>query len=159
MDQKKLSNWLKGIIIGMAVCGAVIFFIVFPVMGTDVLKSYPEFSGWFWPWLIFLWIVGIPCYVVLTYGWSIASEIGKDRSFTMKNAESLKKIMVTAVADTAVFFVGNLVFLFLNMNHPSVVLASLFVCFAGISVGVVAGALSHLVQKAAVIQEENDSVI
>ncbi len=159
MTQQTLAKWLKGIIIGMAVCGLLIIFVIVPFAGHDLALAYPEFSYCFWPWFIFLFIALIPCYFVLVWMWSIASEIGKDRSFTMKNAVMLKRIMMAAIFDTAFFFLVNVIYLFLNMSHPSVLIASLFVCFAGVAIAVAAAGLSHLVGKAAAIREENDSFI
>lgn len=45
------------------------------------------------------------------------------------------------------------------MNHPSIVLLSFFIEFFGVAVSVSAAALSHLVMKAAVLQEESDLTI
>ena len=45
------------------------------------------------------------------------------------------------------------------MNHPGVILMLLLVVFAGVAVAVAAAALSHLVKKAAVLQEESDLTI
>lgn len=159
MSQKTLSLWLKAIIWGMAVCGLLIYFGVFPTLGRDLASQNQEFSYCFWPWLIFLWITAVPCYLVLIWGWKIAVSIGNDRSFTRKNAAYLKYIMIAAVSDTVFFLCGNLLFLFLNMNHPGILVLALFVCFAGACVAVVAGSLSHLVAKAAAMREENESFI
>ena len=64
-----------------------------------------------------------------------------------------------SAADAAFFFVGNVLLFLLNMSHPSVALLSLGVVFVGIAVAVVAAVLSHLVQKAAVLQEQSDWTI
>ena len=56
-------------------------------------------------------------------------------------------------------FLGNLILTFLNMNHPGILLISLMVIFLGISVSIAAAALSHLVLKAAVLQEQSDLTI
>ena len=159
MEQKKLSWWLKGIVIGIGLCGGVVYGYVLPVMGQGLVQDYPEFSGWFWPWLLFLWLTAVPCYMVLLDGWKIASEIGADRSFSTKNARLLKRISILAAGDCAFFFAGNLVFFILNMNHPSVFLASIFVILGGVAVSVAAAVLSHLVYKAAGLQEENELTI
>ena len=52
-----------------------------------------------------------------------------------------------------------MVFLFLGMNHPGVVLLSLVAVFAGVAVAIAAAALSHLVAKAADLQAESDLTI
>lgn len=159
MNQKNLSAWLKSIIIGIALCGVVIYLYVIPFWGKDIVALNPEFASYYWPWLIFFWITAVPFYCILFFGWQISSEIGKDNSFSKKNAKLLKLISIVTVSDTCIFFAGNIVFLLLNMNHPGIVLLSLLVDFAGIAVAVAAAALSHLISKAALIKEENDEII
>ena len=57
------------------------------------------------------------------------------------------------------FVLGNILYLFLGMNHPGIVLASLVVVFIGVTVAVASAALSHLVKKAAALQEQSDWTI
>ena len=45
------------------------------------------------------------------------------------------------------------------MNHPGIILYSLIVVFAGVAISVAAATLSHLVLKAAKLQEENDLTV
>lgn len=77
----------------------------------------------------------------------------------MENAKYLKAISILALSDSGYFFLANLVLLLLNMNHPAIFLGSLLVEFAGVAVTVAAATLSHLVQKAAKIQQENELTI
>lgn len=159
MEQKGLATWLKIILVGVGICGLVVYFVVFPSYGESLVSDYPEFSNRFWPWLIFLWISGIPCYAVLVFGWKIAANIGRDQSFSNANAKYLKWIAWLAAGDGVFFFVGNIVLLFTNMSHPGIALFSLLVVFAGVAVAVASAVLSHLVQKAAVLQEQSNLTI
>lgn len=159
MTQTSLSNWLKTIIGGIAACGAVIYAYLIPEFGKDLVSANPEFSYCYDPWLFVIWLSAIPCYFVLYFGWKITTEISKDNSFSMDNSRYLKYISILALADSGYFFLANLVLLILNMNHPAVFLGSLLIEFAGVAVAVAAAALSHLVQKAAKIQEENELTI
>ena len=159
MEQKTLSKWLKLILLGMGICGLAVYLLVAPSFGESLRSQYPEFADRYWPWLIFLWVSGIPCYAVLVLGWRIAANIGRDASFSLENARFLRSIAVLAALDAAYVFLGNLAMLFLDMSHPGVVLLSLLVVFAGAAVAVAAAALSHLVRKAALLQEENDLTI
>ena len=159
MEQKALSKWLKIILIGVGICCLIGYFLIIPAFGKSIVGDYPEFSGWYWPWLIFLWGTGIPVYIALCFGWKIAVNIGNDRSFSMENAKLLKWIAWLAAGDAIYFFTGNLVLWFSGMNHPGVILMLLLVVFAGVAVAVAAAALSHLVKKAAVLQEESDLTI
>ncbi len=159
MGQKSLSNWLKLVIVGTAICGVIVYAIVFPAYGADLVSRYPEFSDRYWPWLVFLWVTGVPCYAALAIGWRIAERIGRDQSFTSENARGLKWVSWLAAGDAAAFFLGNVILLLLNMSHPGVLLLSLMVAFAGVAVAVAAAALSHLVEKAVGLQEQSDLTI
>ena len=109
--------------------------------------------------IVFGFIHDFYCYIVLVIGWKIFTNIGNDRSFTSMNANYLKWISVLAAVDSFFFFSGNIILGLLNMNHPGIVMASLVVVTFGISVSIIAAALSHLVMKAAVLQEQNDLTI
>lgn len=160
MKQTSLANWLKVIILGIGICGLVVYAIVVPVLGrTIAVMEHGVYDHCYWPWLIFIWITAIPCYAVLALAWKIACNIGADRSFSIANARLLKWISFLAASDAVLFFGGNLVFLFLNMNHPGIVLFSQIVVFAGIAVAIASAALSHLVLKAADLQEQSDYTI
>ncbi len=159
MKQKTLARWLKAAIVGVALCLAVVYLIVIPSYGVSLKTQYPEFADRFLPWLIFLWCTALPCLAALILGWGIAKRIGADRSFTTENARALQWIAWLAAGDAAFFVVGNIVLLFVNMSHPGVTLASLLAVFAGIAVAIAAAALSHLVAKAAALQEQSDLTI
>ena len=159
MEQKKLAKWLKIVVIGIGICGAFIYGLLIPSCGAALVRDYPEFSYCYMPWLIFLIATAIPCYIALYYAWKIFDNIGKDLSFTRDNAKYLKWISWLAAGDAAYFFLGNIVLWFSGMNHPGIVLYSLIVVFAGIAISVAAAALSHLVLKAAVLQEESDLTV
>lgn len=159
MEQKHLSKWLKLILIGVAVCGLLVYVLIVPMYGLSLRSEYPEFSNRFWPWLLFIWCSGIPCFAVLFCAWRIVTNIGNDRSFTDQNAALLKSISALSAFDAGFFFAGNIALLLLNMSHPSVVIASFAIVFVGVAVAVAAAALSHLVKKAAALQEQSDLTI
>ena len=159
MDQKVLSKWLKIIILGVGMCGLVVYGLIIPDYGKSLVAQYPEFSDRFVPWLVFLLATGIPCYIVLVLGWRIAGSIGQDRSFTRENAKRLSAISHLAAVDAGFMFAGNVILLLVNMSHPGVFLGMLLIIFAGVGVAVATACLSHLVQKAAALQEQSDLTI
>ena len=160
MNQNNLANWLKAIIIGTGIFGLIVFGWLIPAYGGNLATMAPEFSYCYWPWLVFLWLCAVPCFVSLFFGWKIAENIGKDNSFSFDNAKQLKIISKLAAFDCAFFFIGNWVLLFLDMNHPGVVIIfAPLVIFVGVAVSVVSAALSHLVYKSAVLREENELTI
>lgn len=160
MKQKSLSKWLKFIIIGIGICAIFVYGVIVPMLGQELASANNgEFEYCFWPWFIFILITAIPCFAALYFAWRISDNIGEDRSFSYENSKFLKYISILAAGDAGFFFAGNIVFLFLNMNHPGIVLFSQLIVFVGIAISVAAAALSHLVMKAACLQEENDLTI
>ncbi len=159
MSQIKLARWIKIVLTGLGICGLLLYGGVIPSLGQSFVDMYPELSGNYVPWLVFLLLTAIPCYLFLIFGWKIATNIGKDRSFCMDNARYLQTIAHLAAIDSGFFFVGNIVLWLADKSHPGVVLASLLVVFLGVAISVAAAALSHLVEKAAQLQDENDLTI
>ena len=88
MEQRTLVKWLKILVLFAAVCGLGLAGGVLPLAGQWLVESYPEFSYCFWPWLIFLWVLSIPCFWALYLAWKIFGNIEKDHAFTTENAST-----------------------------------------------------------------------
>ena len=159
MKQRNLSRWLKIIIIGLAVCGLVSDFVVIPALGQSAAGDDPALIRMYLPWLIFAWVFSIPCYAALVFSWRIAGNIGRDRSFSAENARFMKYISILAGGDTAFFFIVGTIYLFLGISHPGVFIFSLIVVMIGAALAVAAAALSHLIGKAAELQDQSDLTI
>lgn len=159
MNQSNLSRWLKFITIAVGIIGAVVFFVLLPMIGKDIIHVNKEYAGFYWPWLIFIWIMAIPCYMVLILFWDICGQIKKNKSFSERNVKNLVWISRLAIFDIILCFVGNVIFAVFNMSHPGIMVAFLFVIFTGVAIAIIAAALSHLVKKACMIQDENELTI
>ena len=131
MRQKELEKWLKIVIIAVALCGLVVCAVAIPWIG----------------------------YVILYLGWRVAVNIGKDRSFSLENARHIKLASKIILFDALYFFVVNVCMWRIYVNHPGVILALVFIVFACVVASVVAAVLSHLVVKAADLQEQSDLTI
>jgi hypothetical protein len=154
MRQKELEKWLKIVIIAVALCGLVVCAVAIPWIGHVLIASDPQVSGMYIPWLVMF-----PCYVILYLGWRVAVNIGKDRSFSMENARHIKLASKIILFDALYFFVVNICMWRIYVNHPGVILALVFIVFACVVASVVAAVLSHLVVKAADLQEQSDLTI
>lgn len=159
MNQSSMSKWMKLIIIAVGACGSLVYGWVIPSLGQMLAANNPEFAFCYWPWLIVIWITAVPFYVILAFAWKIAGSVRKSRSFTIQNAKRLKWIAVLAATDAGFFFIMNIVYLFLNMNHPGIVLLSLGVFIIGTAISAISAILSNLVKKAADLQEQSDLTI
>ncbi len=157
MNQKNLALWLKIIVIGVGIAGLIIYFWLIPTIGKDL--AVEEFAYLFWPYLITIWITAIPIYWALGLAWKIFTNIGFDNSFCEENAQYLKKISILAACDCAYFFVMLVIGIVMNAVHPGILFIALFAIFAGIVIAVATAALSHLVYKAAALQDQSDLTI
>ena len=151
MEQHRLIKWLKFLVIFAAGCGMVMDLGVLPGVGSWMVDLAPEFGGYFWPWLIFLWILSVPCYMALWMAWKIFTDI--------ENAKRMGNVSFLAAADAVLLIVGNVVYLILHMNHPGVLLASFLIALVGTAIAIAAAMLSHLIRKAARLQDESDWTI
>ena len=77
----------------------------------------------------------------------------------MENAERMGTISFLTAADAVLLVVGNVVYLLLNMNHPGILLAAFFIALVEIAIAIAAAMLSHLIRKAAKLQDESDWTI
>ena len=159
MSQKAIAGWLKGLIVGITLCVLVIYALVVPTIGQTIAAKTPEFAPYYLPWLIFISVTALPILPALIFAWKTSSNIGQDRSFTLKNAKNFKYIAILALVDAMYFFVGNVVLLLCGMNHPGIALLSLIIVFAGIAIAIAFAALSYLVKKAAALQDQSDWTI
>lgn len=159
MTQKKLSLWLKVIIIAMAVAGLVLFGVFVPLVGIDMVDGGLLTEKAAWCWLEFILPMAVPCYLVLFWCWNASADIGANRSFTRKNAQRLRDIMFACLVTTVYLFIVNLVFFLVNASTALIFACLFFIDFIGAVLAVASGCLSHLVYKAALIREENEQFI
>ena len=156
MRQRALSKRLKVIIIGIAVCALSFYCAVLPYLCQKLLGAK---GVSFVIEMLYASISGIPCFIAMFLAYKIASNIGNNLSFTKKNADLLIKISNLAAIDTVYVFIGTLLLLFLVSADPMVIILSFVVIFAGLAISVAAAALSHLVLKAADLQDQSDLTI
>jgi hypothetical protein len=159
MKQKELSFWLKCVIAGVAVCGLIIYAVLIPRLADYCVTQGTLASGDSLVWMISVWVSALPCYAVLVLAWRIAVNIGENRSFSIANAKLLKWISYLTLADVVYFFAVNVCFLLMDKTPAIMMGVALVICFFGTAFSVCAAALSHLVVKAAAIEEENELTV
>lgn len=159
MNRNRIGISLKLAIIIACICGTLVYFCGIPLVGKILVNAFSGCESWYIPWLIFLWITGIPCYVVLVIGWRIVKTFDEDRAFTFENSKRLRIISSLAICDTIFLILGNLIFLLLDMNHPGVLIISLGIALFGVAFFVVCQGLAILTDKAAKLQDQSDWTI
>jgi hypothetical protein len=128
-------------------------------MSGRLCELHPEYCSQFRAWLGFLLLTVIPCFGVLFYAWRIAKNVGEGAAFSFDTGKAFRGIFWMAIADTAFFFVGNVVFLLCGWTMPMIGLISSILVFFGIAIAVCSKALSHFANNAAELQEENIGTI
>lgn len=156
---EKTSLSLKLTVITAGLLGAVFYFWALPSVGRFIAEASPEFGGAYYPWLILFWVTAIPCYAALVLLWKVIKSIDGNQLFRTVNADRFRTVAKLAFTDAALFMAANIIFLFLNFNHPSILIASAFVCIVGVAFGICMKAMASFFDKAATLQEENDLTI
>ena len=160
MTQKTFANLLKAAIVLAFLCCAFVYLVYVPAIAEEARLSMPSMSPFFLPALIFVELTALPILAAFVLAWQIAGEIGRDNSFCRANADRMKTIAWLALGDVAYFWIGIAVmwFGFGIQSGPELILAVL-IGSAGVILAVCAGALSHLILKAAKLREENDLTV
>lgn len=159
MTHDRFAKRLKLVIIGTTLIGILICIFLIPFMGNYMVERYPEYAYAKLPWMIFIYISGIPCFMAMGISWKITTNIGLDNSFCMENAKLFNTFSKLAIVDTVFFLVVSVVFELVGLNHPGILLFSFLIVFFGLAVYVCTSALSYLISKASVLQEDSDLTI
>ena len=159
MQQMEVSKWLKSITILTGVAGLIFFFVVLPLMARDVAETYPGVAYLMWPGLIYGWVIGAICYMILYQFWKVCVEIGRDNSFSAENAESFRVISRLAVLLSCAWFIGVVFLAIVRALDPALAIIMILFAFICTIVAVLSAALSHLIYKSYEMRQENDLTI
>ena len=159
MSSKTLSGLLRAAVAASGLCALYIALTVIPSLGKSIIELNPEFAHWYWPWLIFCWLVSLPCFAILGLVWKASGAIRDETIFTLKTAKLIKAGAILLFCDAGFFFTGNVVLSLLGMNHPGILLASLLGDIFAVALAVFASILARYVTKAAELQEMSDGTV
>ncbi len=153
---KTIAGSLKFIIIAMGLCAFAIQSVISLML---IISDADNIATLRAPWMAFLWSTAIPMIPALIYSWKTASNIGKNKPFCLDNSKNLKNIAISSICDAALVLAGNIIYLLLDISHPSVLLFSSIIVLIGIAIFIAAMGLSQLIRNAAELQEENELTI
>ena len=156
---KHPERGMKLAALAAALIGLLAAFVFLPMLASALLEEFPAYQKWYWPCLIYGWVVLLPGFVGLWEFWKICVEIGRDNSFSQKNARSLFRICLLALTMAALLAAGVAALCLLGMGLPALLIAMLGFAAACALVALLANALAQLVRRAAAIKSENDLTI
>lgn len=155
IDQKKISFWLKGLDVVLALMGLVLAL----VMTFAYLYIREVLPGMLWTSVFFLWFGVIFYGAILFEFWKVCTQIGKMNSFSMENAKAFDRMSIAGMAE-AVGFLSKLVWLLVQRSlAPAVAGLIVFEILAACIFVVLTGALSKLIQNAYEMKRENELTI
>ena len=126
-----------------ALIGLLAAFVFLPMLASALLEEFPAYQKWYWPCLIYGWVVLLPGFAGLWEFWKICVEIGRDNSFSQKNARSLFRICLLALTMAALLAVGVAALCLLGMGLPALLIAMLGFAAACALVALLANALAN----------------
>ena len=156
---KHPERGMKLAAVAAAALGLLAAFVLLPALASAILEEYPAYQKWYWPGLVYCWIVLLPGFAGLWEFWKICVQIGRDDSFSQENARSLFRICLLALTMAALLAAGVAALCLLGMGLPALLIAMLGFAAACALVALLANALSQLVRRAAAIKSENDLTI
>lgn len=155
LRQKKISYWLKGLDIVLAVMGLA-FFIVMSLAYLYIKELLP---GMLWSSIYFLWFTAVFYYVILFQFWKVTTQIGENNSFSEENRRAFHNMALAGCAGAIGFLSKLLWLLYQQTLAPAVaVLIISEILISGVFI-VLAEALSKLIQNAYEMKRENELTI
>lgn len=159
MKQREYVRWLRALVIlaGLALL-ALIGWLV-PTLAGEMAAMYPEAAHLYWPGVIFVWATAAPVYAALVQAWGICGSIGAGQAFCERNVLRLKNMGLCMVIDAVLYLMAMVFLIAMNLGQPGILLMILAVIFIGVALAVVFFTLSHLTDKAAALQRDQDLTI
>lgn len=155
MKHKTMANLLRAVIVLLVGCGLFMHIWWIPNIVRD---SYSlEFVTVEWVTLTSAAL--IPCYAVTVIAWLIADSISKEREFCHRNAALFRWVFGLALGDSALFLLASIVLYATGRAYIWCVFTALPLAALGICVAICAAVLSHLIDRAADLQEDSDLTI
>lgn len=169
MNQKKISRWLKAIVIVLGLMGIgffglrtwYAFYLKSPDISTLSWQS-ALFSGrtnLLWDTIVFSWYNAILCYIILFQFWKVCTQIGADNSFSLENARAFHSMALCGIA-AAVGFALRLCWIgMIGSLRPELFIFIFAEILLSLMFFVLCEALSRLVRNAYEVKNENDLTI
>ena len=160
MKQTEMSGYLKMVTAGVGVLLLIFAAWFLPLVLKEPLIAAGGVTGYRGT-CVLIGVSAVPALLCLVRFWGICDSIGHDCSFSKQNAWRLKRMSQYMLAD-GVLYTGFLLWFFLTGWYTDaawLLFPILLAVFISVTLTVLCAALSHLVQRASDMQEEQDLTI
>jgi hypothetical protein len=154
MKHAVLARCLKGIEIFIVLVGVLFYALMVPAVIGQFGRDFPEFEYLVMPSIIVISLSAIPVLVALALFWMICSNIARENSFCIANAKYLTAIGICSIIDSVYCFAFAVYLGSVGASSPGTAIICLGIIVAGLAIAVAAFLLSHLVYKAAQMEDE-----
>lgn len=156
MKQTKISYWLKGLVIVLAVMG-ILFFGGLTCYAFHMKNEQPDNA--LWTFVFFAWYTAIFCYVILIEFWKVCTEIGKDNSFSLENTRAFHHMGLCGIAEAVGFAARLLWFCVCGAATFPIAVFLIAELLLSLMFLILCEALSRLVRNAYEVKRENELTI
>lgn len=159
MEHQKLARYLMAAG-GIAALGTgYAFLIAVPVGVRNAVAAHPELAVYYWPALIYIWIIGALCATALAEYFLICRRIGQNRSFCRENAAGLGRIARELLIAAPLCLASCGAPLLPGVEMGAWCAFPVLAAMASGALGILAWALGKLLNRAVQLKEENDLTI
>ncbi|MEH6944569.1 DUF2975 domain-containing protein [Bacillus sp. JJ722] len=144
-------------IIGITILSLCIFWL--PVMATDAVVMYPEYTYLKFPILIGLYFTAIPFFLALYQAWKLLHYIETENIFSEQSVMLLGQIKNYAISIIILYVMGILLLVTQNALHPGIALIGFTIMFVTLVISIFAAVLQGLLKSALQIKSENDLTV
>ena len=159
MKQKVLSICLELCTVVIMAIAALVLLWILPMEAKWQLVGNVALEWLYVPTMLLVRLSFLPCFAALAAFFLICREIGRDNSFCRANVRRLVFIAGCAVCGLILCMCQVIMMAAAYALHPGILLLCLVICLFGVTVAAAAAILSHLVEKACVLREENELTI
>ncbi|MGI6200218.1 MAG: DUF2975 domain-containing protein [Christensenellales bacterium] len=159
MKQREYVRWLRALVVLAGLALLALVGALVPTLAGEIARSNPELAYLYWPGVLFVWATAAPVYAALAQAWLVCGSIGAGQAFCQRNVGRLKTMGLCMVIDAVLYLLAMVLLIAMNLGHPSILLVILAVVFVGVALAVVFFTLSHLTDKAAALQRDQDLTI
>ncbi|MDR0889975.1 MAG: DUF2975 domain-containing protein [Oscillospiraceae bacterium] len=153
MSAKFYGVCVRIAVICMALCGIVLSVWILYGFRHEIFSEHRKIAFLFRAWLLLVWTTALPCLGVLALEWKVAGAISRNETFTLRVAKWMKTAAMLIFVSVGIFFIGNLLFLCMNLTHPWILIASLLVDMVGVALAGIAASIGKYVEKKAMHKE------
>lgn len=161
MKQKKISYWLKGLVVVLMFLGVIFWGGVtwLSISYSQILDVVPAYDWKYFAVVAHYIYTAFFYFAILVQFWKVCTEIGRDNSFSLENAKSFHLMGIFAGAEAVGFLVRIVWYVAFEEIEFLAILFTSAEIFVAIVFLILCECLSQLIQNAYEMKQENELTI